>query len=121
LLLCLAGLVALATANGGMSWQAKGLLAFALIGVVLGISFAEYVVWSAVGGRELAGMLPRYYLPLLPFALLLTGEKLRVQAREWMVAGLLGVYLLVVFTVPWLAARRFYNAEPVAVVETAVK
>jgi uncharacterized membrane protein len=125
MLLSLAGFCVLVSWNGMPSWYARSLLIFALLAVILGISFAEYLIWTPVGAHKLEGPLARYYLPLIPFALLLSSADARpwrnATARRWFLSATVAVFLAVVCTTPWVIARRYYNASPVRVLLTALR
>jgi uncharacterized membrane protein len=83
------------------------------------------VVWTPVGARVLDGPLARYYLPLVPFVLLLSSERVRawggVRTRAWLLPLVMLLFLAGVLTTPWVAARRFYNAGPEVVLKTALR
>jgi uncharacterized membrane protein len=125
LLLSLAGFVLLASWSGMPSWYALGLLAFSLLAVILGISFAEYLIWTPVGAHKLEGPLARYYLPLVPFVLLLSSEHARAwknaTARRWTLSATMALFLVAVCTTPWVVARRNYSASPARVAQTALR
>jgi hypothetical protein len=125
LLLSLAGFGLLASWRGMPSWYARGLLIFAVLAVILGISFAEYLIWTPVGAHKLEGPLARYYLPLVPFVLLLTSEETRAWknawARRWTLSATMVLCIAVVCTTPWVLARRYYNASPLRVAQTALR
>ena len=103
--------------------RARGLLLAMLLGTVLLMSLSEYLIWTPVGVPEVRGLQSRYYLPLLPFALMLPMWKApslpgwrnvapRLRGRLLMAGA--GVFLIAVMATPWVAARRFYNLDLVA-------
>ncbi len=103
--------------------RARALLFGSLLGTVLLMSLSEYLIWTPVGVPAVRGLQSRYYLPLLPFTLLLPVWKelhlprwLKVAPRlrgRLLLAGT-AVFLLAVLITPWVAARRFYNLDLVA-------
>ena len=98
--------------------RARGLLFAMLLGTVLLISLSEYIIWSPVGGPAVRGLQSRYYLPLLPFTLMLP---VRIGARTMaprlrgrlLLAGT-ALFVLAVMATPSIAARRFYDLNLVA-------
>ena len=105
--------------------RARGLLLAMLLGTVLLMSLSEYLIWTPVQAPVVLGLQARYYLPLLPFALLLpfwTGSALPhwlnpapLLRGRLLLAGT-AFFLVAVMATPWIAARRFYNLGPLAAV-----
>jgi uncharacterized membrane protein len=99
--------------NGLRRPAPRALLAALFFILVAGISFIEYLIWTPPGAHEVDGLQARYYLPLVPFLLLLFRSPLAAAPppprRRLYVAIALAVFLAVVLTTPWLAAHRFYG------------
>ncbi len=100
------------------TWRGRGLLAVATLAPLLGITFAEYIIWTPPGGGVVYGVQPRYWLPLLPLLAMLVQEGLRPARRVVKrVFGDVGTGLLVcaaggmavlACTLPWVVAHAFY-------------
>ena len=97
--------------------RARLLLLVILLGTMLLLSLSEYLIWTPVRAR--------YYLPLLPFALLLTFW-MRPPLPRWLhpapplrgklLLAATALFLVAVLATPWIAARRFYNLGPIAAI-----
>ncbi len=107
----------------GMQHRARGLLLAMLLGTVLLMSLSEYLIWTPVGVPAVRGLQSRYYLPLLPFVLMLS-TRMGSRLPRWMsqaprlrgrllLAGT-ALYVTAVMATPWVAARRFYDLDLVA-------
>ncbi len=106
-----------------MQNRARGLLLVSLLGTVLLMSLSEYLIWTPVGVPAVRGLQSRYYLPLLPFTLLLPVWKelhlpgwLKVAPRlrgRLLLAGT-AVFVVAILVTPWIAARRFYDLDLIA-------
>ncbi len=98
--------------------RARGLLFAMLLGTVLLISLSEYIIWSPVGGPAVRGLQSRYYLPLLPFTLMLPvrigTRKMAPRLRGRLLLAGTALSVLAVMATPSIAARRFYNLNLVA-------
>ncbi len=107
----------------GMRDRTRGLLLAMLLGTVLLLSLSEYLIWTPVGAPVVNGLQSRYYLPLLPFTLMLPTWRRTSQARwpnpaprlraRLLLAGT-ALFLFAAMATPWIAARRFYNLDLVA-------
>jgi hypothetical protein len=86
-----------------------GLLAVGVVGAVVGVSVAEYLIWTRVGWGTVWGIQPRYWLPVMPLGMMLLQGCLRVRSRVGLAAGVAGVMGVVVCTLPWMAAHAFYG------------
>jgi uncharacterized membrane protein len=125
LMLSLAGFCAVSTWHGLPGWRARALVLSSVLASILAISLAEYLVWTPVGGHKLEGPLPRYYLPFVPFLLLLSCERL----RSWKIAGRTGyilagsaaLFFFVLLTPPWVLSHRFYGVGPIAVLKATLR
>ena len=74
---CWLGLLLFAPAWPLRTWRGRGLLAVATLAPLVGISFAEYIIWTPPGGGVVYGVQPRYWLPVLPLLGMLVQEGLR--------------------------------------------
>ncbi len=93
------------------SWRGRGLLASAIAGSLLGIALAEYIIWTPPGFHTVYGEQPRYWLPVMPLALLLAAGILPNLPR-WRNRLLLGAAALLAMigcTLPWMVAHAFYR------------
>lgn len=89
----------------GRGWA---LLSVCVLSALLGISAAEYVIWTPPGLSTVYGVQPRYWLPLLPLAtMLLQGRVL--PPRKWLLAGAAALLAITACTLPWMAAQAFYR------------
>jgi uncharacterized membrane protein len=108
------------------AWRAPGvrlrsrggvvLLTVAVVGTLVGLSVAEYLIWTPPGMNRVFGLQPRYWLPVLPAGMLLvTGVRPRwmrssdVERRDWVLIGAAGVLCLMGCTLPWMEAHAFYR------------
>jgi len=105
-----------------LSWRGSVVVGLAVVGSLVGISAAEYVIWTPVGLGTVYGIQPRYWLPVIPVAMLLfrglgqTVSKLRERA---VLAAALGT-LLVALTLPAMCAEGFWRAGVWHVVTTVL-
>ena len=101
------------------TWRGRGLLAVATLAPLLGISFAEYIIWTPPGGAVVYGVQPRYWLPVLPLLGMLVQEAVRPIRRALdqlggggvrigMLLGALGGTVVLACTLPWVVAHVFY-------------
>ncbi len=83
-----------------------------LLGIAVGLTVAEYVVWTAPGSRTVSGLQPRYDLPLLPFifclGIWLSARWSRANSAAWSLVALLLV-LLPSLAIPWVAAHQMHG------------
>jgi uncharacterized membrane protein len=93
--------------------RATLLLAVAILGIVFALSLAEYLIWTPVGARAVEGLQNRYYLPLVPFALLLTlpgAVRGRWRERLWQYRyAAVAIFLATDFILPFVLAHRYYG------------
>lgn len=112
---CLLVIAWRAPGAGVRSWRARALLLIAVIVPLLGISIAEYLIWTPVALRTVYGVQPRYWLPVLP-AMMLLVTSWRAQDRgtgrrkEWLLPAATILLVVITCTLPWMAARAFYRA-----------
>jgi uncharacterized membrane protein len=96
------------------TWRARMLIAAAVIVPLVGISIAEYLIWTPVGLRTVYGVQPRYWLPVLPVMMLLVTSwrthKRDKPGREWLLPLATILLACVACTLPWMEARAFYRA-----------
>jgi hypothetical protein len=71
LTLCLLTVVVAADGPVVESWRGRVLLALSVIGPLLGISLAEYLIWTPPGGMTVYGVMPRYWFAAMPLGILL--------------------------------------------------
>lgn len=96
------------------SGRALCLLGAVLLATAAAISLAMYVTWTPPQSHRIEGLQHRYYLPLLPFALLLV-PRIWLKAmpgtrrRGQLVLAATAIYLAAVLFTPWVAAQRFYG------------
>lgn len=97
------------------SWRARLLIFLAVIIPLVGISIAEYLIWTPLGLRTVYGVQPRYWLPVLPaMMLLVTSWRTQKRAelrREWLLLPTTILLACVACTLPWMEARAFYRAR----------
>jgi len=117
----LVGIGLLSPMAGLKTRAAKAVLLVALVGTIAAVWLAEYLFWTAPGTLHVEGLQSRYFLPLMPFALLLgwqwgpgllrrflTAERMCERVRFAAAA----MFLAGVFYAPWAAARVFYLSGP---------
>jgi uncharacterized membrane protein len=125
LMLSLAGFCLAASWHGLSSWRARGLLALCVVGSILAISLAEYLIWTQVGSPKVDGPLARYYLPFVPFLLLFSSEKLRAAkvatGRGLMLSVSAALFLIVLLSPPWVLSHRLYNTGPITVLKATLR
>jgi uncharacterized membrane protein len=90
-------------------WMARAVLAVAVCLPLLGISLAEYVIWTAPGAGTIYGVQPRYWLPVMPLALLLVRGLVPLRERRWGMMAACAVMVAMACTLPWMAADAFYR------------
>jgi len=125
LAVCLSAVVLCAPlpASPVRTWLGRGLLLAAIAGPLLGISLAEYIIWTPPGGPTVFGIQPRYWLPVCPLAMLLLQACVRVPLRRRYPAFARGelpaqrgvgmtalvVLVSVACTLPWMVSHAFYR------------
>jgi uncharacterized membrane protein len=117
LTVCLAIMVLLAPGFPLKTWAGRLLLGVTVVAPLIGISLAEYVIWTPPGGPNVYGVQPRYWLPMMPLAMLLAlslpgrgwieREGFRA-ARVWLLTGSGVAMAAIACSLPWMAARAFY-------------
>lgn len=77
----------------GVRWTGVGRLAAiaACAATIFGISLAQYLVWSIICGDTIEGIQGRYYLPLLPLALLSFAARPRERGSLLLPIAVMGV------------------------------
>ncbi len=96
----------------------KLLLAAALFAIVAGIAVVEYIIWTAPGASMVIGAQARYYLPLVPFAVLLSLRRrtaavivdrpaFAMSAPRLLLSCLVVFFAGVLYT-PFLLAHQYY-------------
>jgi uncharacterized membrane protein len=97
----------------------RALLAGAVLLPLLGVSLAEYMIWTPPGLRTVYGIQPRYWLPVLPAALLLVAALRRRSAAGAMRRAVLRIagagWVFAACSLPWFAAHAFYREGLIAV------
>jgi uncharacterized membrane protein len=95
------------------SWVGRLLLTGAVVAPLLGISLAEYLIWTPPGHATVYGIQPRYWLPVLPAATLLLQGRLQLFVRQGARLLLPATVLLILLacTLPWFVAKAFYMAS----------
>ncbi len=139
---CMAAMVLFGPACPVRTWKGWALLGVGVAAPLLGISLAEYVIWTPPGFYTVYGVQPRYWLPLLPLAMMLvqgrvnwrcdpTGRftaiprsrSLRDDNKRTEAPGRFSHFALVgagvvmfamAATLPWMAAEAFYRSGVVA-------
>ena len=110
---CLLVIVLSAPCRPVRTWRGRVLLAVCVIAPLLGISLAEYIIWTPPGFHTVYGIQPRYWLPLMPFAaFLLRGVPRPASAsapRTFLLLGATGILAIVACTLPRVAAHAFYQ------------
>jgi Predicted membrane protein (DUF2142) len=121
LVACLAVVVLLAPACSLRTWWGRGLLALSVAAPLLGISLAEYIIWTPPGWHTVYGVQPRYWLPVMPLATMLLQSVLRLRwagaVRTWLLAGATAVLAIIACTLPWMVAHAFYRDSVAHVLE----
>ncbi len=125
LLVAAISVILLLSAGGCVrTWHARAVLVVSAVASAASMSLAEYLIWTAPGARDVAGLQSRYYVPLilllataLPALPLL---RVRPRVRRAMLVAALIAFLACVLTVPLVAAHRFYHSGLIAALrETA--
>jgi hypothetical protein len=84
-------------------------LGVCVAGPLLGVSLAEYIIWTPPGWHTVWGVMPRYWLPMMPLGTMLVQSLWRRQGAGWPLAcaaaGLAGIAC----TLPWMVAHAFYG------------
>ena len=111
---CLLVIALLAPGVGVRNWLARMLLLTAVIVPLIGISLAEYLIWTPPGLATVYGVQPRYWLPVFPAMLLLAASWRGPRSengrwRKWLPVAAVTVLMCVACTLPWMAARAFYR------------
>jgi uncharacterized membrane protein len=110
LTLCLLAIVLWAPGPVAESWCGRALLAVSVAAPLLGVSLAEYLIWTPPGGATVFGVMPRYWFAAMPPGLLLLESCLPWRALNRKMAGVACVAMaLVACTLPWMVAHAFYR------------
>ena len=122
LALCWCALLLFAPTCSIRTWRGRLLLAVAALAPLLGLSFAEYIIWTPPGLDAVYGVQPRYWLPVLPLLAMLLQQALqplhrrlnqtssgarRVAPAVIMLSALAALAMLAC-TLPWIVAHAFY-------------
>ncbi len=95
------------------SWRGTGLTAVCVGAALLGISAAEYLIWTPPGLSTVYGIQPRYWLPVMPLGMMLLQGAIPMpippRLRERLLAGMLVVLLAIACTLPLVAQQAFYR------------
>lgn len=77
----------------GVRWKLSARLAaiVACAATIVGISLAQYLVWSIICGDTIEGIQGRYFLPILPLMLFSLAVKPRERAMSLMPIAVMGV------------------------------
>jgi uncharacterized membrane protein len=103
------------------TWRGYVVLGCAVVAPLLGISLAEYVIWTPPGLGTVYGVQPRYWLPVMPLAMILLGGRVRwLAGQRWLVVGACGLMAGVAATLPWFAAYAFYGEGLCAVLRLSL-
>lgn len=97
-----------------LNWRGSVVIVVAVGGSLLGISAAEYVIWTPVGLGTVYGIQPRYWLPVVPIALLLLREARGKTLPLWRERTVLAAGLgsaLIALTLPLMCAQAFWRAS----------
>jgi uncharacterized membrane protein len=91
---------------------ARALLLAAVTAPLLGISLAEYFIWTPPAWHTVYGIQPRYWLPILPLATLLLQSlpkpKWLATIRTLPLLLATATLALIACTLPWASAHAFY-------------
>lgn len=99
-------------------WLRWSLLCAAIAGPLLGLSLAEYMIWTPPGLRTVYGLQPRYWLPVFPAIMLLAACLPRPNLRrarntrhfaDRLLCATALALALVACTLPWMEAHAFYR------------
>jgi uncharacterized membrane protein len=115
LTICL--LVVVAASRGPVleSWRGRALLAVCVSAPLLGVSLAEYLIWTPPGWATVYGVMPRYWLAAMPLGILLL-QSFLPRREHWvtviprqsvMLAG--AVMAMMACTLPWMISHAFYR------------
>jgi hypothetical protein len=115
LTICLLPIVVATSGPVVRTWRGRTLLAVCVAAPLLGVSLAEYLIWTPPGGATVFGVMPRYWLAAMPLGILLLqscvparASLLALMPRQTVV--LAGVMMaLVACTLPWVVAHAFYR------------
>jgi hypothetical protein len=116
------GLLLLIVAAPGLrlrTWRGRALLGLAVVAPLLGIALAEYVIWTPPGFHSVYGVQPRYWLPIVPLALLLVKSFAWPEPRRLLLPAT-ALVTAIACTLPVMAAHAFYRDGLIRVLRTAV-
>jgi uncharacterized membrane protein len=119
--LCLFALLLVGKACPLRTWRGRWLLGWAVLAPLLGISAAEYLIWTPPGLHTVYGVQPRYWLPVMPLGLLLLQGRLTlpipVRWRSRILLGATASFAAIACTLPWVASQAFYREGLLAVLQ----
>jgi len=115
LTICL--LVVVIAARGPVveSWRGRLLLLMCVAAPLLGVSLAEYLIWTPPGWMTVYGVMPRYWFAAMPLGILLL-QSFFPRREHWLVliprqtvmfAGV--IMMLMACTLPWMVSHAFYR------------
>jgi uncharacterized membrane protein len=115
LTICLLAIVGASRGPVVETWRGRVLLTVSAIAPLLGVSLAEYLIWTPPGGTTVFGVMPRYWLAAMPLGILLLQSCVPARARllalmprqTVVLAGV--VMAMVACTLPWVVAHAFYR------------
>ena len=108
------GLLSISTPVGCLrNWRSRMLVVSSIGAMTLMLGVAEYLIWTAPGASRVDGLLPRYFLPLPMFLLLLLPlhtSRWQQTARKLQIAGMV-LFLAGVVAIPLYAPHRFWRLD----------
>jgi uncharacterized membrane protein len=111
--LCLVAILLFGRACTLRTWRGYWLLAWAVLAPLLGISAAEYLIWTPPGLHTVYGAQPRYWLPVMPLGLLLLQGRMPLRIapvlRSRVVSIACALFAAIACTLPWVVAHAFYR------------
>jgi hypothetical protein len=115
LAICLLIIVIAARGPVVKTWRGRALLIVCVAAPLVGVSLAEYLIWTPPGGTTVFGVMPRYWLAAMPLGILLLQSCL-LRREHWlammprqmmMMAG--AVMAIVACTLPWMVSHAYYR------------
>jgi len=115
LTICLLTIVLAARGPIVRTWRGRVLLAACVVAPLVGVTLAEYLIWTSPGGTIVSGVMPRYWQAAMPLGILLLQSCLprrehllaAMPRQAALCAGL--VMMLVACTLPWMVAHAYYR------------
>lgn len=108
---------------GAWRWPDAGLTALALFAAFIGMEISLYLTWTNVGATAIAGINPRYFIPLVPFFIFvlpraggvldrLPGAGLAQVPAGWLCLPAMAMALVNVFALPAFVFHVFRMPGP---------